>query len=102
MREIDGGNGQNIPFQTFLGFNAEKVPDIDLELPGRLPIQGPRLYPNLLSTPEENEKIAKGEADFEPARHPRGDDRYGRREERFRLCPRLLRTGSSSRMGHGQ
>jgi DNA polymerase-3 subunit alpha (Gram-positive type) len=59
--EIMEGNGQNIPFQTFLGFNAEKVPDIDLNFPADYQSKAHAYTRTLLSTPEENEKIAKGE-----------------------------------------
>lgn len=59
--EIMEGNGQNIPFQTFLGFNAEKVPDIDLNFPADYQSKAHAYTRTLLSTKEENEKIAKGE-----------------------------------------
>jgi len=59
--EIMEGNGQNIPFQTFLGFKAEKVPDIDLNFPADYQSKAHAYTRTLLSTPEENEKIAKGE-----------------------------------------
>jgi DNA polymerase III subunit alpha, Gram-positive type len=59
--EVMEGNGQNIPFQTFLGFNAEKVPDIDLNFPADYQSKAHAYTRTLLSTPEENEKIARGE-----------------------------------------
>jgi DNA polymerase-3 subunit alpha (Gram-positive type) len=59
--EIMEGNGQNIPFQTFLGFNAEKVPDIDLNFPADYQSKAHAYTRTLLSTKEENEKIARGE-----------------------------------------
>ena len=55
-------NGQSIPFETFLGFHAEKVPDIDLNFPqDRLGLAHDETR-TLLSTKEENEAYARGES----------------------------------------
>ncbi|MCH3909839.1 MAG: PolC-type DNA polymerase III [Bacilli bacterium] len=58
--EMMVANGQSIPFETFLGFNAEKVPDIDLNFPPDYQSKAHAYARTLLSTKEENERIEKG------------------------------------------
>ena len=53
--------GQSIPFQTFLGFSAEKVPDIDLNFDADYQSRAHAYTRELLSTAEENRLYKAGE-----------------------------------------
>lgn len=53
-------DGQSIPFETFLGFHAEKVPDIDLNFPQDHLDEAHDETRRLLSTEEENKLYAAG------------------------------------------
>ncbi len=53
--------GQSIPFQVFLGFHAEKVPDIDLNFDADYQSRAHAYTRELLSTPEENKLYKAGE-----------------------------------------
>lgn len=59
-------NGQSIPFETFLGFKADKVPDIDLNFPQDHLDEAHDETRRMLSTPEENKLYAEGKPVVSP------------------------------------